>query len=126
MWLLSEVSLLEQFFSDDFSYDYSYKTIIDDKQWIDFLSHKNTSLIDLARSIRPCNFFEQSTCVTTLQKRFDDAQFLHDCLPKCYHSTFDQKKIHVSDLINNSNLIIFSTKLWIRIKLITIVWLLQT
>ena len=80
------------------SYDYSYKTILTDQYWVNFLNQKKTNLIDFELTSKPCNFFEQSTCITSLQQGFDEKEFSYECLPKCYHSSIDQKKIHVSNL----------------------------
>ena len=78
------------------SYDYSYKTILTDQYWVNFLKQKKPNLIDFELTSNPCNFFEQSTCITFLQQGLDETEFSYECLPKCYHSSIDQKKIHVS------------------------------
>ena len=45
---------------------------------------------------RPCNFFEQATCVATLQNKFDETEFSDKCLPSCAHTSIHQESIHVS------------------------------
>ena len=46
-------------------------------------------------SMKPCTFFEQSTCVSNLHNDFDEAEFIHDCLPACSHSTIYHKEVGV-------------------------------
>ena len=96
------------------SYDYSYKTILTDQYWVEHLRQRKSSLVDF--NAKPCNFFEQSTCITSLQQGFDEAEFSYECLPKCSHTSTDQKKIHVS----HKKVLTFSNKSF-SIKLLTMV-----
>ena len=78
-----------------FRYDNSYKDYIKNKHWTDFLDKKqNYSSFARAKS---CNFFEQSTCLTTLQKKIDDTELSENCLPKCFHNTHVQQGVFVSE-----------------------------
>ena len=49
---------------------------------------------------RACNFFEQATCVATLQNQFDETEFSNECLPSCDHTSIHQESIHVSIQFN--------------------------
>ena len=46
--------------------------------------------------MKACNFFEQATCVATLQNKFDETEFTDKCLPSCDHTSIHQESIHVS------------------------------
>ena len=83
------------------SYDSSYEEYIRTEHWEDFIDNENHS--DVVHSgfanAQPCNFFEQSTCISNLHETFDETEFSKNCLPKCFHTTVHQQGIYVSQRI---------------------------
>ena len=46
--------------------------------------------------LKPCNFFEQSTCFSKMHNDFDKAEYAHKCLPSCIHNRVEHREIAVS------------------------------
>ena len=93
----------------DSSYDSTYKEYIRTEHWKDFVSEQNlTDAINFANA-QPCNFFEQSTCISTLHESFDETEFSTKCLPNCFHTAVHQQGIYVS-VVN------LSLSVWTKIK----------
>ena len=80
-----------------FSYDNkAYEEYIENEHWEEFIVDENNHT--RFERAAPCNFFEQSTCITTLQEKFDETEFSNICLPKCYHGSIHQQGIFVSKI----------------------------
>ena len=77
-----------------FSYDDAYIDYIKSEHWEEFI--KNETDHNRFAKATKCNYFEQSSCLTTMQEKFDQTQFSQICLPKCHHTTIHQQGIFVS------------------------------
>ena len=49
-----------------------------------------------SHNAKPCNYFEQSTCVASLEHSFDVADLSAECLPACNHRSFHREGTSVS------------------------------
>ena len=53
------------------------------------------------KSLKPCNFFEQSTCIASHRNEYDEQDFSAECLPACSHSTIHQEGTSVRNREKN-------------------------
>ena len=61
-----------------------------------FFSYDQDYIEFVPSHIKPCNFFQQSTCIATLHNSFNQAKFTEGCVPPCSHREIHQEGTSVS------------------------------